>query len=763
MTSYEYATARNSALLNQGYNPDNPLHAGLFYTDSQIEEARFGVTDWYSETFKNNSKQSQHNLSVDGGSDAIRYFNSLSYVDQDGMYDNINFKRYNLRSNVDATVNENLTIGLNLDARQQIDRRPGFDANMIFRNVIGQNPMVPAYHASGRPFNTTGAHPVLMINESGYTNTVYNIFQGTLSFEQKLPFIKGLALRGSGSYYKQFLSDKTFFTPYTMYDEDGDGNVTGIKVDGGETYLTQRSEEINNIQLNISLNYARSFGKHDVNGLVLFEQYGSKGSTFTAEKRDFRTNAKDEFFASGPTNQTINGSGLLFDARRSLVGRLNYALAERYLFEGTFRYDGSYRFPSSSRFGFFPAFSSAWRISEEQFFKNSRISSLINNLKLRASYGVVGNDRVSAFQFMDAYTINATTGPIVDGQALANADYGVFPNVNITWEKQYSTNVGLELGLFSNKLGLELDYFSRNTKDILWSRDRSVPGTFGRSLPNENYASVYSEGFEFTLSHQNNLKSGLQYNFRFIGSYATNTVTNIDDPANALDFQRRLGRPVGVRTGYRSLGFFQSQEEADAWGGGRQFGQRNLAGDIRYEDIDGDGQITIQDQTVLSNYDWIPRITYGISGSLYYRNLDFSFLLQGAAQRTVVLTADARTMFRNGGSRNTFAYLLDSWSPENPDAKFPLAWVDTRSMNDRNSDIWLRHADYIRLKQVDLGYNFIGEWVRDLKIQKLRVYVSGFNLFTLSKMKEFDPEAETGTGEYYPQQRNLNIGLNLTF
>ncbi|WP_134089992.1 hypothetical protein [Olivibacter sp. XZL3] len=270
-----------------------------------------------------------------------------------------------------------------------------------------------------------------------------------------------------------------------------------------------------------------------------------------------------------------------------------------------------------------------------------------------------------------------------------------------------------------------------------------------------------SRGVELTLSHRK-AKGDFTYNLRLTGSYTTNKVTNIDDPSNALDYQIQLNRPFQFRTGYRSLGLFQSQEEADAWYGGYQFGQKSLPGDIRYEDVNGDGQISNIDESILSYYNSTPRIMYGFHGSFRWKHFDFNFLVQGAAQRNILLTETARVMFYNGGSSNSFAYLLDAWAPDNPAAQYPQAWIDQRAMNNRNSDLWLKKAGYARLKSVDIGYTFSAEKLKSMGLQRIKVFVSGFNLFTISQLKEFDPEVENANGDYYPQQSSFNVGVNLT-
>ncbi|MGV8094533.1 MAG: TonB-dependent receptor [Mangrovibacterium sp.] len=763
MNAYEFATGTNQAYINMGYDPSNPTHASRFYSDEEIEHFKTTSTDWYKETFKEKSVQTQHNLSVNGGTESIKYYSSLGYLSEDGMYDNISFEKTNIRTNVEARINKTLNLNINLEAIQRVNKNPYFDSNFIFRTILySVKPTIPAFNQDGSLRNTGGEHPIGMIKDSGYNNNKDNFFQGILSFDQDLTFlIPGLSLKGTYSTGRNFSFQKVFNTPYYMYDLDPDGNVI-YKKQGylGTTSLREVYTHSNFSTMNASLNYMRTFNKHNISALLLFEQYGSQGNTASAYKNDFETNIKDQFFASGPGNQNIDGWQFINDRRRGMVGRLNYNYLEKYLVEGSFRYDGSFRFPKNERFGFFPAFSLGWRISEEAFFKNVAWTKFIDNLKIRLSKGVIGNDRVGAFQFDDNYTIQTNTGPVFDGNPYPIINYGVYPNQSITWEKQNNNNIGLESSFWNSKLGFEFDYFYRVTKDILWSKSRSIPETFGRSLPSSNYAEVKSNGFEFTITHKNKI-SDISYSFRLTGSYNKNKVTRIDDPSDALDFTRQLGRPIGFKYGYEALGIFQSQEEADNWCGGYQFGQKSLAGDIKYADLSKDGLISTVDQKVLSNYSHIPRIVYGFVGDFKWKNFNLNFLIQGTGQSTIMLEGNGRVMFTAGF--NSFSYLKDSWSPNNKDAKYPLAWVSSRSINDRNSNFWLMNTSYVRLKSVELGYSFNTKWLKKQNIEDLRLFVSGYNLLTWSKLKEFDPEAESGTGSYYPQQRLISAGINFSF
>ena len=766
MNAYEYATYNNIGLDNMGYDRTNPTHTSRYYTDDAIEKYRTGQAggDWYDATFKNFSLMQNHNVTINGGTEIVKYFLSMSALDQDGMYDNINYKAYKFRSNVDADLSEILRVGVNLDGRYEVTKSPVVGSSTLFHYATKVLPTLRPYYPSGRPINTAGEHVVEEIKKGGYNRNKYNTFQGTVFVNLKLDAItKGLSANGNVSFGKFYQFDKAFYTPYTMYSEDEAGNVIGSKTAGGENGKIALSEGFNESYstfLNVGLNYQRTVGKHDFSGLLVYEQNQSLGEEFKGTKRDFPIGSKDEMFVSGIENQTLTGSSSIKDARRGVIGRAGYVFDSKYLFEASFRADASYIFPKNKRWGVFPAVSGGWRISEEAFFKEYDPLSFISNLKIRASFAQVGNDKVSAYQWEDSYVLTSNQGPFFNGAAQSLIYYGVFPNTNITWETANNYNVGLDADFWYGKLGVELDYFIKDTRDILWSRSRSVPATFGRKLPNENYASMVNKGFEVTLTHNNQIGK-VNYNMRFTASYAKDKVTQIDDPSNALDYEKQLNRPLGFIAGYKSLGLFQSQEEAESWMNGEQFGVKSMPGDIKYADIDNNGIIDSRDQTVLSENGNMPRFIYGFSGDVNWNNFDFSFLLQGAAARNLMLSEKARVAFYAGG--NSYAYLTDAWSPENTDAQYPQMWVNSRSMNDRNSDFWMRNAAYLRLKTITLGYTFPKFAIRNWNINNLRVYVSGQNLLTWSPLIEFDPEAGAGTGSYYPQQKLFSIGLNVNF
>lgn len=774
MDPYTYAITRNQAALNAGYDPGNPTQASRFYSPQQLADFKSGKvgTDWWQENFSGKGALSQHNIAVRGGSEQIRYFAVLGYVNQQGLWDAYNYKRFNLRSNVDAKINATLNIGLNLEARRSITKAAGLDAYTIFEHTVQTPPTLAAYTPSGRYNDLMVPHPIADITQSGSNKQQDEIFQGTLFFEQQLPFItEGLSLKGTAAVVRRQYFQKLWRTPYLLYSEDPQGNITGSRTIGisglTTTSLFQELKQFTNITANISLNYTRTIGKHELSGLALYERIEQHSHYFNASRQQFPTNQRDDFYASGVDQQTVDGKSAVDDARKSFVGIFNYAYNTRYLLNATMRYDGSYKFPPGKRWGLFPSVSAGWRLSEEPFLKGA---GFINDLKLRASTGVTGNDNVNAFQYLDEYTFSQGQvpgtfppfyAPVIDNQPTVVLNNGVYANPNITWEKLHTTNFGLDATILNGLLEITFDYFLRTTSDMLWDRASSVPATFGRKLPKENYAAMKSNGLEFVLRHAGQAHA-VQYDISVQGTFSANRITKIDDPENGNAWEKRLGRPLGFTTGYRALGLFQSEEEINKWYGGKQFGQQQVPGDIKYADVNGDGEITDQDQAVISNYDVLPQIIYGISGGLRWKNFDMDFLFQGAAQRSLILSMEAITLFR-GGQYNSFQYLSEgAWSPQHTTAKYPRATIDASFNNNRYSSFWLRNTAYLRLKAVNIGYTFNASWFKQHN-KKLRLYVAGANLFTWSPFTEFDPEAESGVGYYYPQMRTFTTGVNFSF
>jgi len=759
MSGPEYAQTKNVARQNMGLPPA--------YTDEEMQDilqGRVQEQNWYDLTLNKRAFQTQQNISVNGGTDAIKYFMSAGYMHQDGLYDNLNYKRYTVRSNVDARINKNFNVSLDIDASRRDNNGSGYSPEAIFSDIMAAYPYDRLYNPDGTVYYTREQHPVEEI-KTGYQKGRSDIFQATISARHELPFIEGLYLLGRASFGQDAYTSKIYQVPILMNRQDDDGNTLEIYPYGGwngKTALTEQYSDYNTTTLNLSLNYKREFGDHEVGGIVLVEQFDARSKNFNGFRTNFPANGLDELLYGGQVQKDANGSSFT-DGRRSFVGRLQYAYKDRYLLEGSFRSDGSVAFPTSNKYGNFPAISAGWKLSEESFFRNSEGLNFVDNLKLRASYGLVGNDRnvysgrVPTFQYQQVYNLSST---IISGSnAYASITPGVLPNPNVTWESAAIANVGLDGSMWSRLFSFELDFFYKRTSNILLSRIRSVPGTIGAQLPAENYAKVDNKGFEVALIHQNNINS-LNYFVKANLGFAQSKVVLLDEPANIPDYLLQTGRPLNFIVGYKALGFFQSDEEVANYF--PQFNGGQKAGDVKYADINGDKVIDANDRTIISMDNNIPKLLGGLSFGGSYKGFDLNVLFQGATRMKKMMYGRSRTFF-NGGSHNNFRDLLDYWTPENRDAKYPRPWENQHPNNSQESSLYLRDASYLRLRSIDLGYTLPKHISKRVGAQLLRVYFSGTNIFLFDKMKMFDPEIENTDGAYYPQQRTLNLGINLSF
>lgn len=759
MSGLEYATTKNVARQNMGLPPA--------YSESEIQDIQAGrlqEQDWYDLTLNKQAFQTQQNLNMSGGTEAIKHFLSIGYMHQDGLYDNLNYQRYSARSNVDARINKNFNISLDLDASRRNNNSSSYSPESIFSDIMAAYPFDKLYNPDGTIFYTREQHPVEEIN-TGYQRGRTDIFQATLSAKHELPFIPGLSIQGRGSFGQETFTDKFYQVPILMNRQDEEGNTLEIYPFGGwngKTALTESYSDYTTTLVNLSLNYTRQFDNHEVSGILLAEQFDAKSKNFNGFRTNFPANGLDELLYGGQVQKDANGSSFT-DGRRSFVGRIQYAYLDRYLLEVSFRTDGSVAFPTNNKYGNFPAVSAGWKLSEESFFRNSSSLQFFDNLKLRASYGLVGNDRnvyagrVPTFQYQQVYNLSST---IISGSnAFASITPGVLPNPNVTWETAAITNIGLDGAMWNRRFSFEVDYFHKRTSNILLSRIRSVPGTIGAALPAENYAKVDNSGFEAAISHQNNIND-FSYFVRANVGFSQSKVVLLDEPANIPDYLLQTGRPLNFIVGYQALGFFQSDDEVASYF--PQFNGGQQAGDVKYADINGDGVVDANDRTIISMDNHIPKLLGGLSLGGYYKGFDLNVLFQGATRMQKMLYGRSRTFF-NGGSHNNFRDLLDYWTPENRDAQYPRPWENQHPNNSQESSLYLRDASYLRLRSIDFGYTLPEQISQKLGTRVLRIYFSGTNIFLLDKMKMFDPEIENTDGAYYPQQRTLSLGINLSF
>ena len=765
VNSYDYALFRNEKDIRQG-------QGNVTYTPEQIQKFKdqsdpisYPNTDWYSEVLKPLTPQTQHSLSISGGSEKIKYFVSGAYLYQDAFYKKsaTNYNQYNLRSNIDAQITDNFKLGLDIVGRKEDRNNPPTGADGIFLSILGSYPGLAPFYPNGLPVaGIEGPNPLQMAQGyNGYLRKRNNSIQTTINGELKLPYVtKGLSLLGFAAFDFTFYNEKSFTKPFDLYrynsTTDTYNNVRSLLL--GDPSISQSYGDSNLKTFHLRLNYNRQFGQHDVSAFVAAEQSDYYNEGIFANRQGLVSSQIDQLFAFfyDVTRQS-NGSTADQNARRNYFGRLNYAYANKYLAELVFRRDGSFNFPPGRQYGNFPGLSVGWRLSEEKFIKDN--FSFVTELKLRASISRLGNDRINQYQFLTRYTVAQDYNRYYLGDG-ENPGYapglmpGVAPNPNITWEVEEMKNVALEGSFFNNKLDFSAEYFWAKRDHLLAKRNVSVPHTTGLQLPDENIGRVDRKGIELTLGTKRSIQD-FKY---FVNANMTRTwskIVFIDESPNVLEWQKQQGYQLGSWLVYRTDGLFRTQEELDNTTAKLPGSQ---VGDIRYLDINNDGVINANDQERIYESP-TPLLVYGLRMGGSYKNLSFSMLWQGQAKAKQIILPQA-----NNGEFIPPQWLYeDRWTPENPNAKYPGAFDRTYNINNRASDFWLQDMSFFKLKTVEVGYTFSGEKLEKSGIKNLRLYLNGFNMFSFDKVKHYDPETVSYTGAYYPQTRIYTVGVNLSF
>jgi TonB-dependent starch-binding outer membrane protein SusC len=741
------------------------------YSEAEIQRFRDGSdpinypnTNWADETLKKVALQNQHNLSINGGSSDVKYFVSLGKTYQDGLYKNgaTKYNQYNFRSNIDANVTKDFKITLSLAGRQEDRKYPITGAGDIFRSIYRAYPTVIARYPNGFPSTgVEGNNPIMMATDAGGTNVnPTNVFNGILRASYAIPKIQGLSIDGYYAVDKRWNFSKAFSKPYAVYSYNSADDIYTRTITGGSSgaaKLTESQENNTLITENLKLNYEKQLGDHYINSFVAYEQSKTHSETFGASRLNFPTVQTPELSTGGSAATDRDNSGSSYNfTRRSLIGRVAYNYREKYLAEVQMRIDGTSNFPDGQRYGYFPAISAGWRISEEDWFANS--VSFINDLKIRASYGELGNDNVGQFQYFNNYTFNNTY--VIGGDKHPGIDLTKIANPEITWEVAKKTDIGLNTTILRN-FTLEFIYFKQDRTEILAARNASVPGVSGivnphgsdPLVPSQNIGEVKSNGIEATVGykHQGDFWYGVSANM----TYAKSKVEFIDEAPGVLDYQRQTGRPMNTYLLYNAIGIFRTTGDLDS---NPHLGNAQL-GDLIYEDYDKDGEITADDQ-VRTKYGNIPQITYGLTVSAGWKNFDLSILFAGQARVSQYVLAESGTV---GNFYSTWAD--NRWSPSNVNGSYPR--VDTRASASINGSyrntFWLNDASFMRLKNLAIGYTVPNALISKLSLSGLRVYANAFNLFTITKVKDYDPEGSSESGQFYPQQRIINVGVNIQF
>ncbi|GAB3662092.1 TonB-dependent receptor [Echinicola sediminis] len=747
--------------LNQVYSEDE---LSMFANGS--DPLNYPNTDWAAAALNKVALQNQHNLSVRGGSEAVNYFVSLGKTGQDGLYKNgaTRYDQYSFRTNIDADINDRLTVGLSLSGRKEDRQFPTSSAGSIFRSIYRAYPTVAAVYPNGLPSSgIENSNPVMMAtDQGGLTQNPKYVFNGILKGSYELPFLEGLSVDGFFSIDESSNRNRTFSTPYTLYNYNaGSEAYSPVVVGGGPDQQATLSEEHYSQSMtvsNIKLNFKQYFGDHFVDAFIGYEQSENRTHTMGASRLHFPTTETPELSQGGAAASDYDNWGSSYNyTRKSYISRVAYNFQEKYLAEVQMRVDGSSNFPSGERYGFFPSISAGYRVSEEGWFRDN--VGFFDDLKLRASYGKLGNDNVGQFQYYDNYSFNNRY--VIGNEVVTGIDLTRLGNPNITWEVATKTDIGFN-AVWLQHFTTEFIYFQQDRSKILTTRNASIPGTSGivnpyggeTLVPAENIGEVKSHGVEATLGyeHSGEFSYGVSGNF----TYAKNELVFIDEAPGVLDYQRQTGRPLNTYLLYNAIGIFRTQEDLDNYPHvpGAQLG------DLIYEDYNNDGEITADDM-VRSQYGNIPQVTFGLTMHAAYKNWDFSAVVSGQSQVNQYVLPESGTV------GNFYSSWADNrWSPENTGGSFPR--VSERSSSAVSgglyrNNFWLNDATFARLKNIQIGYNLPQSFLDRFSIGSLRVYANAFNLLTITGVKDYDPEGSSESGQFYPQQKIINLGLNIQF
>jgi TonB-linked SusC/RagA family outer membrane protein len=779
---------QQAELMREAYLQSGQPPANVPWTEEEVEkfykgdDPQYPSTNWYNELIRKWAPMWQHSISVRGGSDRIKYYGYLGYEDQKTLWKKSggNYNRYNLLSNVDAKISKNFSMELNLASTQYNRKYPPRLAsttgvnNAAWEDLFRTLPTYPATlpdptkNSFADGGGTGGAQMVTNMDIAGYAKSVSQDLKGTIALNYKSLAVNGLSGKIFFNYFQNYTTGTTFQKSYQYYTYDYETKAYSLAGGFSPTYMAVTDSKNRQITGQISLNYDRTFAQdHHLKVLALYEGVDYYSDYLYANRTGFMTTAIDQLYAGNTQGSSNNGSASIM-GRSSFVGRINYSYKDKYLFESIFRADASAKFPPNKRWGFFPSISAGWRISQENFLQNL---TALDELKLRASYGSAGNDGVGNFQYLAGYQIASNTLSYA-GSYLFGTGGGQpliistgLPNPNLTWEKIRIYDIGLDFSLWNRKLYGTGDIFYRTQDGIPATALTSLPASFGATLPPENLNSLNNRGFELQIG-----TSGSKGEFRWDVSgnisWSRAKWGHYEEPEYIDPDQKRIYQRSGNWTddvyGYMTDGLFTSQKEIDDLGFNQDNNMNNpnsslRPGDLRYKDINGDSILNWRDN-VLIGKGTTPHWMFGFNINLSYKNFDLSGLFQGAFGYYKDLNLSL-------GSVYTTSQYNERWTIENnnPHALLPRLGGSGAGF----SDYKYKKASYLRLKTFSLGYNLPDRLIRTAGLDHIRFYVAGMNLLTFDKLKKYklDPEAPSGMSGtfYYPQQRTISFGANISF
>jgi len=774
LDAVNYARLKNEKDINQ-----NGANAPLRYTDAEIQSIidgsnpdQYSNTNWANAILRKAPIQN-HYLAFSGGTDKTTYRVSLGYLGQEAVVRG-KFKsdRYNLSSNISSKVKNWLTISNVNNSYWTKFRGPsgGPDAITGETGIINQfqrsAPTVPLYYSNGEYGVVDGSY--LKVNASfPVTHALRRGYQGDFTsdeinianrFGMKFDITKGLSFETSGAINLNYANESNF-SPTDEFN-DWDGNI--VLQTPVNTLINRNRFNYRLLNENL-LRYSKVFGKmHDVSVLLGHSAIYNRNDGFSGSLQGFPSNSIQEFDGGGVLNPSVSG-GAAEEAIQSFFSRVNYVLNGKYLFEFNIRKDGSSKFGASNRYGTFPSASAGWRIGQEEFLRDV---NWLSDLKIRASWGITGNDNIGNYIFDQTYNSGLDyflgTNTIVGAVAITS-----LANSTITWETVEQYDIGVDAAFFRNRLSLTADYFKRTSTDVLYG-NFPVPASIGvTNLAAQNAASMVNSGIELGLNYRDRINKDLNYSLgASVSKFADNEVTGLGqrglETINAQSIIR-IGVPFNAYYGYQVTGIFQSAEEVA--NSPKQFGSVATApGDLKYADLSGpegkpDGVINANDRTIIGNP--YPEWIYNFNGNLSYKGLDFSFLFEGVRNIDRILNMNGQLPME-GDRNNVLSYWINRWTPDNPSTTLPRLGGPNNSII---SSFYVQDASYLRLKNIEIGYTLPASLTNKLGVSKFRVYASGQNMLTFTKMENFDPERARGTAtdNLAPLYKVFTLGLNVKF
>ncbi len=778
VNSYEYALMRNEADANDGAPPTytaNDIALFKNHTDPDGHPDGHPLQDLIIP----NRPLSYNNLTLSGGTDDIHYFASVGYATQDAMWTTSRLKKYNASLNLTAKATKTTTVGLSVNGWVEDQYYPAVGSGSIINQAQHTPPFVPIYYSNGDWSAWVGQSLIGEAYHSGYQFNENTVWYTQLYVEQKL--FKGLSAKavvnydngpdpifgGSSAIQRLWQTPIPFYNvdtsthPYT-YNEGNQGSSQPIFT---ETFYQQHMLTLQGL-----LNYAVSFGKNDITALAVVEDRVIKNETFTAQRINYSLNIDELNFGGSGAGDASNGGSSGGVKQLGYVYRVGYDYDKKYLFEAAGRYDGSYLFAPGHRFGYFPAFSAGWRISQEKFMQPI---TWIENLKLRASWGESGFypsiGGIQTYQYLSQYTAYGNSA-VINGTATEGVYEALQGNPDITWEKAKKTDVGFEATLWRGALGIEADYFYEKRSNMLVGIGNSLPAEYGVSIGDVNGGIMQNHGVDLTLTSQKTFSNGLLLDIRGTFTYAQNKLLKVYENSATYDNpnRRQTGRPNGEQFGLKAVGLYSPGDFSDPIAGTLKPGiPVSLIGpvhpgDIQYADVNHDGKIDDND-IVPVGHSQTPEIIYGLDPRLTYKHFYLDLLFQGSALSDIYVNNYIVWPFNGNGSSTEQVY-HHHWMAANPrDERYPALHTTATSSNTQQSSWWMRNDSYIRLRSVEFGYTFPSKMIGNA-IQSLRVFAAGNNIINWTPwMKEqIDPE-NSGAAQTYYQQRVLSIGLNATF